>query len=104
MLDIFNTKDSIMANKFISYSLKERNYENDEEDRTVEVSEDVLNQLHASHYFSMKKGKALFMLSTSKELGTIKKKRNHLILWKERKKKDQKLKDQKLMKKVIKNY
>ena len=75
MWDIFSTKDSIMANKFISYSLKERNYENDEGERTVEVSEDVLNQLHAAHYFSKKKGKALFMLPASRELGTIKRKR-----------------------------
>ena len=63
MWDIFSTKDSIMANKIISYSLKERNYENNEGERTVEVSEDVLNQLHAAHYFSKKKGKASFMLS-----------------------------------------
>ena len=27
-------------------------------ERTVEVSGDVLNQLHLAHYFSMKKGKA----------------------------------------------
>ena len=49
------------------------------ENKTVEVSEDVLNQLHSSHYFFKKKGKALFMLSVSKELGTIKRKRKKLI-------------------------
>ena len=64
-----------MANKFISFSLKERNLKNEEGERTVEVYEDVLNQLHAAHYFSKKKGKALYMLSTSKELGMIKRKR-----------------------------
>ena len=41
----------------------------------VEVSEEVLNQLHSSHYFSKKKEKALFMLSASNELGTIKRKK-----------------------------
>ena len=46
-----------------------------EGERTVEVSEDVLNKLHGDHYFSKKKGKALFMLSVSKELGVIKRKR-----------------------------
>ena len=39
------------------------------------MSEDVLNQLHAAHYFSKKKGKALFMLKASKDLGAIKRKR-----------------------------
>ena len=45
----------------------------------VEVSEEVLNQLHSAHYISKKKGKALFMLSASKELGTIKRKRKKQI-------------------------
>ena len=57
MLDIFSTRDSNMANKFISFSLKERNIKDEEGERTVEVSEDVLNQFHAAHYFSKKKGK-----------------------------------------------
>ena len=79
MWNIFSTKDSSMANKFISHSLKERNLKDNEGERTVEVSEDVLNQLHSAHYFSKKKGKALFMLSASKELGTIKRKRKKSI-------------------------
>ena len=64
-----------MANKFISHSLKQRNLDDTEGERTVEVSEEVLNQLHDAHYFSKKKGKALFMLSASRELGVIKRKR-----------------------------
>ena len=79
MWDIFSTRDSNIANRFISHSLKERNQEEKEGERTVEVSEDVLNQLHAAHYFSKKKGKALFMLKASKDLGTIKKKRKRSI-------------------------
>ena len=79
MWDIFSTKDSSTANKFIFHSLKERNLKDNEGERTVEVSEDVLNQLHSVHYFSKKKGKALFMLSASKELGTIKRKRKKSI-------------------------
>ena len=79
MWDIFSTRDSNIANRFISHSLKERNQEEKEGERTVEVSEDVLNQLHAAHYFSKKKGKALFMLKASKDLGTIKRKRKKSI-------------------------
>ena len=79
MWDIFCTRDSNIANRFISHSLKERNQEEKEGERTVEVSEDVLNQLHAAHYFSKKKGKALFMLKASKDLGTIKRKRKKSI-------------------------
>ena len=50
-----------MANKFISFSLKERNLKDEEGERTVEVSEDVLNQIHAAHKFSKKKGKTLYI-------------------------------------------
>ena len=73
--DIFWTMDPDLANKFIAHSLKERNHKDQEGDKTIEVSEDVLNQLHSAHYFSKKKGKALFMLTASKELGIIKRKR-----------------------------
>ena len=68
-----------MAKKFISHSLKERNLKDFEGERTIEVSEDVLNQLHSAHYFLKKKGKTLLMLSASKELGAIKRKRKRLI-------------------------
>ena len=82
MWDIFSTSDSNMANKFILFSLKERNLKDEEGDRTVEVSEDVKDQFHAAHYFLKKKGKALYMLSTSKEWlkGRERSHSNHLIL------------------------
>ena len=54
MWDIFSTRDSNMVNKFILFSLKERNLKDKEGERTVEVNEDVQNQLHAAHYFSKK--------------------------------------------------
>ena len=73
--DIFWTMDLDLANKFIAHSLKERNHKDQEGDKTIEVSEDVLNKLHSAHYFSKKKWKALFMLTASKELGIIKRKR-----------------------------
>ena len=66
--------DPDLTNKFIAHSLKERNHKDQEGDKTIEMSEDVLNQLHSVHYFP-KKGKALFMLTASKELGIIKRKR-----------------------------
>ena len=74
MWDVFSTRDSSMAHKFISHSLKVRNRKDSEGERIVEVSEKVLNQLHSTHYFSKKKGNALFMLSALKELSTIKRK------------------------------
>ena len=61
------------------HSLKKRNLKDKEGERTVEVSEEVLNQLHSAHYFSKKKGKALFMISASKGLGTIKRKQKKQI-------------------------
>ena len=68
-----------MTNKFISHSLKVKNLKDKEGERIVGVSEEVLNQLLSTHYFSKKKGKALFMLSASKELGTIERKRKKQI-------------------------
>ena len=79
MWDILSTKDSSMVNKLIFHLLKERNLKDFEGERTVEVSEDVFNQLHSAHYFSKKKGIVLFMLSTSKELEAINRKRKRLI-------------------------
>ena len=68
--DIFWTINSELANRFIAHSLKERNQENKDKNKTIEVSEDALNKLHSVHCFS-KKGKALFMLTVSKEQGSI---------------------------------
>ena len=54
--------------------MNEWNRKDSEGERMVEVSEEVLNQLHSAHYFSKLKGKALFMLSASNELSIIKRK------------------------------
>ena len=48
-----------MTNKFIFHSLKERNLKDNEWERTVEVSDDALNQLNSVHL----KRNAPFMLS-----------------------------------------
>ena len=60
--------DPDLANKFIAHSLKERNHKDQEGDKTIVESEEVLNQLHSAHYFSKKKGKALFMQTASKSM------------------------------------
>ena len=72
-----------MAIKFISHSLKERNQKDKEGELIVEVSEEVLKQLYSAYSFSKKKGKALFIFSASKELGTIKRKTKeaHKRVW-----------------------
>ena len=67
-----------MANKFVNHSLKQRSKCEENEDRTIEISEDVLNQLHSANYFSKKKGKALFNLKVGKEIGVIQRKRKRV--------------------------
>ena len=74
MWDIFSTKDSSMANKFISHSLKERNLKDFEGEKTVEVSEDVLNKLHSVHYFFKKKVKLCLCFLYQKSLEYLKEK------------------------------
>ena len=70
MLDVFSTRDSNMDNKFISHLLKEKNRKDSEGKSIVEVSEEVLNQLHSVHFFFSKKKVKMF--SASKVLGLIK--------------------------------
>ena len=67
-----------MANKFVNHSLKQRSKWEENEDRTVEISVDELNQLHSANYFSKKKGKALFMLKVGKEIDAIQRKRKRV--------------------------
>ena len=72
-------------------SQKQRYRCEENEDRTVEVSKDVLNQLYNVNYFSQKKGKILFMLMEGKKFGVIDRKRKYdrynntfligIILW-----------------------
>ena len=99
---VFLTMDPDLGNKFIAHSWKESNHKDQEGDKTIEVSEDALSQLHSAHFFFKKKGKAFFMLTASKELGIIKRKRKksfknliHLLI-KKKQKVDQR--DQSLMK------
>ena len=75
MWDIFCTHNQEMANRFVSHSLNQRSKHESNEDKTIEVNEDVLNQLHGANYFSKKKGKALFMLKDGKKYGVVQRKR-----------------------------
>ena len=65
-----------MTNRFVSHSLNQRSKHESNEDKTIEVTEDVLNQLHGANYFSKKKGKVLFMLKAGKKYGVVQRKRN----------------------------
>ena len=64
-----------MANRFVSHSLNQRIKHEGNEDKTIEVTEEILNQLHGANYFSKKKGKALFMLNVGKKYGVVQRKR-----------------------------
>ena len=75
MWDIFCTNNQEMANKLVNHSLSQRSKQEGNEDKTIEVTEDVLNQLHGANYFSKKKGKALFMLKAGKTYGVVQRKR-----------------------------
>ena len=66
-----------MANRFVSHSLNQRSKHEGNEDKTIEVTEDVLNQLHGANYFSKKKGKALFMLKAEKKYGVVQRKKQY---------------------------
>ena len=61
-----------MTNKFISHSLKQRNL--DEEERTVKVSEEVLNQLNRGHYFFKEETKSIIYVFSIKRVRSDQKK------------------------------
>ena len=75
MWDIFSTLDSELAHEFIKYSISLRSEEEKEGDRTIEISDEILNDLKSVNYFSKKKGKALFMLKSNKDYTQINRKR-----------------------------
>ena len=58
--------DPDFANKIISYLLKERNLVNKEEDKIVEVPDDVLNQLHSAHNSLKRKSKNIIHANSIK--------------------------------------
>nr|AAA62603.1 ORF3 [Moneuplotes crassus] len=75
MWDIFSTLDSDLAIKFVRHSIEQRTQEVKEGDKTIEVSEEVLNDMKSVKYFTQKKGKALYMLKANKKYTNVKRKR-----------------------------
>ena len=57
MWEIFCTHNQEMANRFVSHSLNQRSKHEGNENKTIEVTEDVFNQLHGVNYYSKKKEK-----------------------------------------------
>ena len=73
--DVFSTFDSELAERYIAYSMEQRNKSVEPSNDVVEVKKDVLNNLFKYRFFSKKKGRALFMLKASKDLCSVKRKR-----------------------------
>ena len=69
--------DPVLASKFLLI-YKEKDLENKEDNKSVKMSKEILNYLYSTHYFQ--KEKALFLITTPKELGIIKRE-NHLNIW-----------------------
>lgn len=75
MWDVFSTFNEDVAQRFIKHAMSQRTAEEGEGDRTVEISQEVLDQLDAANYFSKKKGRALYMLASSKDITPVQRKR-----------------------------
>ena len=73
--DVFSTFDSELAERYIAYSMEQRNKSVEPSDDVVEIKKDVLDNLVKYRFFSKKKGRALFMLKASKDLCSVKRKR-----------------------------
>ena len=77
MWDIYNTLDEENANAYIKYAIAQRFKEKEEGDKTVDIYEEVWNEIKQLEYFSKKKGKALFMLKSNKKFSQNSRKRRH---------------------------
>ena len=76
MWDIFSTLDDNLAQRFVNYAEKIRSVVNQTENNdTIEISEDIWNELNSKHFKSKKKGRALTMLASNKDYSNIQRKR-----------------------------
>ena len=68
MWDVANTINSDLTSKIIDHARELRRQEVTEEDKTWEIAEDILELIEKSTYMSKRKGRALKMLTVSKNL------------------------------------
>ena len=73
--NIFSTLNHELAEKFINYSIKERNKQNVTQESKIELSEEIMEQINKQHFYFKQKGRALSMLVTSKEIYKVNRKR-----------------------------
>ena len=63
-----------LAEKFIDYSIKERNKQKVTQESKIEISEEIMEQINKQHFYSKQKDRALTMLVTSEEVYRVNKK------------------------------
>ena len=77
--DLFSTLNNELALKFVKYSIDQRAEEAVEGEKTIEIAEEILDEVKQFRYFSKKRGKALHMMKAKKEFTDVKRKRRREI-------------------------
>ena len=77
--DIFSTLNQELTEKFIDHVIKERNKQKVTQESKIEISAEIMDQINKKHFYSRQKGRALSMLSSSREVYkvNIKRKREY---------------------------
>ena len=73
--DIFSTLNQELAEKFIVRVIKERNKQKVTQISKIEISAEIMDQINKKHFYSRQKGRALFMIVSSREIYKVNRKR-----------------------------
>lgn len=77
--DLFSTLNNALALKYVKYSIDQRSEEAVKGEKTIEIAEEILDEVKGFKYFSRKRGKALHMMKAKKEFTDIQRKRRREI-------------------------
>ena len=73
-VDIFSTLNQELAEKFIDHVIKERNKQKVTQESKIEISAEIMDQINKKHFYSRQKGRALFMIVSSREIYKVNRK------------------------------
>ena len=78
--DIFSTLNQELAEKFIDYSIKERNKQKVTQESKIEISKEIMNQINKKQFYSRQKERTLSLLVVNRKIYKVNRKRKENTL------------------------